>query len=189
MGDHFNDFGIVNPCCPGRFDLLAAQVPAAVGDLPGEGSVSVQFTLPGTENVWRGQPGLAGKQRVGRQAIVATVDLGRGEENRFFIAGAQGGLAQGDRLLQIRSKHSGRVSQCLEDVGQEADFLLHAFQQWTSVGGGLFETQGVDAIHGGARKSSIASPDTSAGRRAKSLSSSILDRSSVSHPSQRAQRT
>ncbi|MNI81738.1 hypothetical protein D3C73_1383820 [compost metagenome] len=86
-----------------------------------------------------GKPGLAGKQRVRRQAVVAAVDLGGGEENRFLLRSAQGCLGQCRRVLQIRGQYGGGVGQDAEHIGQETDFLLHAVEQGAGGLGGVFQ--------------------------------------------------
>lgn len=75
VSDHFNNSGVVDTGCACGLYLLAAQVTTTFGDLSGKRSESIELAMASAEDVFPGKPGLAGKQRVSRQAIVAAVDL------------------------------------------------------------------------------------------------------------------
>lgn len=101
VGDHLDDLGVGDAGCTRRFNLLVTQVAATFGDLPGQRGKCVELAVSSTDDVLRGQPGLAGKYGVRRQAVVATVDLRSGQEDRFF-QGRSGMFCPGPSIVADR---------------------------------------------------------------------------------------
>lgn len=152
MGHRLDDLAISQPCtacllktCRSQFTPLHHDAVRELED--GIGSRISRFGLSRLGEVLLGQSQLAGDERMGTEAVRALIRLGDGERDLFTNLRAEASIRKGGTEIEVAFERSGRIAQYANQVGHDAQFPLHAFEERFGRPGSCLRVELCDAIH------------------------------------------
>lgn len=153
MGHRLDDLTVGQPCAACVLKTRRPQLTPLHHDTvreleDGVGSRIGCIGLPSLREFLLGQSQLAGNEGVGTEAVRALIRFGDCERDLFTNRRAETSIRKGGTEIEIPLERGRSIAQHTKQIGDNAQFPLHAFEDRFSGPGGGLGVELCDAIHG-----------------------------------------
>lgn len=152
MGHRLDDLAVAQPCTARVLKARGPQLTPlhhdAVRELEdGIGSGIGCISLSSLRECLLGQSQLAGNEGMGAEAVRALIRFSDGERDLLTNLRAETSIRKGGTEIEVALERGRRIAQHTKQIGDNAQFPLHAFKERFGWPGGGLGIELCDAIH------------------------------------------